>query len=168
MTVRLANPALDAFLDEGFGTLDSDTLEVVAETLENLGPLRLSRPSQSTAIATEVAEESITPRAARVRPLWPWNAVPLSRFCFIRLWSDNADGKATGMHALQYTRYGGPEVLSWAEAPEPHARPGQVRISVRAASVNPVDWKTFSGAIAGGRPMSGVGYLGRDGCRCGG
>ena len=67
------------------------------------------------------------------------------------------------MHALQYTRYGGPEVLSWAEAPEPHAGQGQVRISVRAASVNPVDWKTFTGSMAGGRPMSGVGYLGRDG-----
>jgi NADPH:quinone reductase-like Zn-dependent oxidoreductase len=67
------------------------------------------------------------------------------------------------MHALQYTRYGGPEVLSWAEAPEPHAGPGQVRISVRAASVNPVDWKTFSGRLVGGEPMSGAGYLGRDG-----
>lgn len=67
------------------------------------------------------------------------------------------------MHALQYTQYGGPEVLSWGEAPEPHAGPGQVRISVRAASVNPVDWKTFSAAPAGGQPMTGAGYLGRDG-----
>jgi len=67
------------------------------------------------------------------------------------------------MRALHYKRFGGPEVLSWADAPEPHARPDQVRISVRAASVNPIDWKTLSGAIAGGRPMSGVGYVGRDG-----
>lgn len=67
------------------------------------------------------------------------------------------------MRALQYTSYGGPEVLSWAEADEPHAGPGQVRVSVRAASVNPFDWKTSSGMRAGGEPMSGTGYLGLDG-----
>src|SRR5256885_15813181 len=66
------------------------------------------------------------------------------------------------MRALQFTTYGGPEVLEWADAPEPHAGPGQVRIAVRAASVNPIDWKSLSGAVAGGRPMSGTGYLGYD------
>jgi NADPH:quinone reductase-like Zn-dependent oxidoreductase len=66
------------------------------------------------------------------------------------------------MRAVQFRSYGGPEVLEWAEAPEPHAGPGQVRIAVRAASVNPVDWKRFTGAMSGGQPMSGVGYLGFD------
>jgi NADPH:quinone reductase-like Zn-dependent oxidoreductase len=66
------------------------------------------------------------------------------------------------MRALQFTTYGGPEVLEWAEAPEPHAGPGQVRVAVRAASVNPIDWKAFSGALSGGRPMDGVGHLGYD------
>jgi NADPH:quinone reductase-like Zn-dependent oxidoreductase len=66
------------------------------------------------------------------------------------------------MRALQYTEYGGPEVLTWADAPDPHADRGQIRIAVRAASVNPIDWKTFSGAVAGGRPMVGTGYLGYD------
>jgi NADPH:quinone reductase-like Zn-dependent oxidoreductase len=66
------------------------------------------------------------------------------------------------MRALQFTTYGGPEVLKWADAPEPHAGPGQVRIAVRAASVNPIDWKTFGGALAGGKPMEGTGYLGYD------
>jgi NADPH:quinone reductase-like Zn-dependent oxidoreductase len=64
------------------------------------------------------------------------------------------------VRALQFTRYGGPEVLEWAEAPEPHAGPGQVRITVRAASVNPVDWKAVTGAMSGGEPMAGTGYLG--------
>ena len=59
------------------------------------------------------------------------------------------------MRALRFTTYGGPEVLEWAEAPDPHAGPGQVRIAVRAASVNPLDWKVLSGALAGGRPMDG-------------
>jgi NADPH:quinone reductase-like Zn-dependent oxidoreductase len=35
------------------------------------------------------------------------------------------------MRALQFSTYGGPEVLQWAEAPEPHAGPGQIRITVR-------------------------------------
>jgi NADPH:quinone reductase-like Zn-dependent oxidoreductase len=66
------------------------------------------------------------------------------------------------MRALQYTRYGDPEVLEWAEATEPHAGPGQIRIAVRAASVNPIDWKTIGGLTAGGKPMEGVGHLGFD------
>ena len=49
------------------------------------------------------------------------------------------------MRALQFSEYGGPEVLHWAEAPEPHAGPGQVRIAVRAAGVNPSDWKRRDG-----------------------
>jgi NADPH:quinone reductase-like Zn-dependent oxidoreductase len=66
------------------------------------------------------------------------------------------------MRALQFRTYGGPEVLEWAEAPDPHAGPGQIRIAVRAASVNPIDWKTSSGALSGGKPMEGTGYLGYD------
>src|SRR5206468_7055245 len=61
-----------------------------------------------------------------------------------------------------FTSYGGPEVLEWAEAPDPHPGPGQIRIAVRAASVNPIDWKAFSGAMSGGEPMAGTGYLGSD------
>ena len=66
------------------------------------------------------------------------------------------------MRALQYTTYGGPEVLEWKDAPEPHAGPGQVRIAVRAASVNPLDWKLFAGMLSGGKPLDGTGYLGFD------
>jgi NADPH:quinone reductase-like Zn-dependent oxidoreductase len=50
----------------------------------------------------------------------------------------------------------------WAEVPEPHAGPGQIRITVRAASVNPIDWKVLTGMLSGGKPMQGTGYLGRD------
>ena len=66
------------------------------------------------------------------------------------------------MRALQFRAYGGPEVLQWAEAPDPHPGPGQIRIVVRAASVNPIDWKTISGVLSGGKPMAGTGYLGSD------
>jgi NADPH:quinone reductase-like Zn-dependent oxidoreductase len=66
------------------------------------------------------------------------------------------------MRALQFKAYGGPEVLEWAEAPAPHPGPSQLRIAVRAASVNPIDWKAISGVMAGGKPMQGIGYLGYD------
>jgi NADPH:quinone reductase-like Zn-dependent oxidoreductase len=66
------------------------------------------------------------------------------------------------MRALQYKAYGGPEVLEWAEAPDPHAVPGQLRIAVQAASVNPIDWKALTGMLSGGEPLAGTGYLGRD------
>jgi NADPH:quinone reductase-like Zn-dependent oxidoreductase len=66
------------------------------------------------------------------------------------------------MRALQFRQYGGPEVLEWADAPDPHAGPGQIRIAVRAASVNPIDWKAYTGALSGGQPMAGTGYLGYD------
>jgi NADPH:quinone reductase-like Zn-dependent oxidoreductase len=66
------------------------------------------------------------------------------------------------MRALRFTTYGDPEVLEWAEAPDPHAGPGEIRIAVRAASVNPIDWKTVSGMMSGGQPLAGPGYLGYD------
>jgi NADPH2:quinone reductase len=44
-------------------------------------------------------------------------------------------------------RYGGPEVLSVTEEPVPDPGPGEARIEVRAAGVNPVDVKSYSGAF---------------------
>lgn len=66
------------------------------------------------------------------------------------------------MQALQFSSYGGPEQLRWGRAPEPHPGKGQIRIAVRAASVNPIDWKKLSGATSGGEPLQGTGYLGHD------
>ena len=66
------------------------------------------------------------------------------------------------MRALQFDEYGGPEVLRWAEAPEPHPGPGHVRVAVKAASVNPIDWKNLRGATSGGKPLTGTAYLGHD------
>jgi len=66
------------------------------------------------------------------------------------------------MHALQFTTYGGPEVLTWEQAPDRQAGPGQVRIAVRAASVNPIDWKVLAGMMSGDQPLAGTGFLGFD------
>ena len=50
--------------------------------------------------------------------------------------------------AVQYARYGGPEVLEIVEREDPEPGPAQVRLAVRAASVNPIDWKLRSGGMA--------------------
>lgn len=63
------------------------------------------------------------------------------------------------MQAAQFTRYGGPEVLEIGEAPEPHPGPGQVRVVVHAASINPLDWKIRSGAMAQGKEAPDSGQI---------
>ncbi|MFF4119043.1 NADP-dependent oxidoreductase [Streptomyces sp. NPDC001714] len=43
------------------------------------------------------------------------------------------------MKAIGLTEFGGPEVLRVLDLPVPHAGPGEIRIRVHAATVNPVD-----------------------------
>ncbi|MFH9750268.1 MULTISPECIES: NADP-dependent oxidoreductase [Streptomyces] len=43
--------------------------------------------------------------------------------------------------------YGGPEVLTVIDVAVPEPKPSQVRITVRAAGVNPFDYKSYSGAF---------------------
>ncbi|MGV9361744.1 NADP-dependent oxidoreductase [Amycolatopsis sp. NPDC003731] len=52
------------------------------------------------------------------------------------------------MRAMVIRRFGGPEVLEFAEVPVPEPGPGQVRIRVAAAAVNPVDLATRSGVLS--------------------
>lgn len=52
------------------------------------------------------------------------------------------------MRVVGETTFGGPEVLQVFEIPEVHAGPGEVRIAVRAATVNPTDTLHRSGARA--------------------
>lgn len=47
--------------------------------------------------------------------------------------------------AVGYSEYGGPEVLEVIDVPEPHAGPGEVRVAVRAAGLNPFDFKVRRG-----------------------
>lgn len=48
---------------------------------------------------------------------------------------------------MAYDRFGADEVLSLRELPDPKVGPGEVRIRVRRAGVNPVDWKAMSGGL---------------------
>lgn len=52
------------------------------------------------------------------------------------------------MRAVGVLQFGGPEMLRMMEAGTPRAGPGQVRIRVRAATVNPADVAIRSGQIA--------------------
>ncbi|MEV5734239.1 NADP-dependent oxidoreductase [Streptomyces sp. NPDC014940] len=51
------------------------------------------------------------------------------------------------MKAISYSRYGGPEVLEYGEADDPKVGPDSVLVAVRAAAVNPVDWKCREGYL---------------------
>lgn len=66
------------------------------------------------------------------------------------------------MRAVQFQEYGGPEVLGVGQAPEVHPGPGQVRVQVRASSVNPLDWKLRAGYMAQGKPLTSPGIVGFD------
>ncbi|MFJ2379212.1 NADP-dependent oxidoreductase [Streptomyces sp. NPDC087769] len=64
------------------------------------------------------------------------------------------------MKRVSFAEFGGPDVLRLEGAEEPHAGPGQIRIAVRAAGVNPVDWRIREGQFQKVRPIelpSGVG-----------
>jgi hypothetical protein len=47
--------------------------------------------------------------------------------------------------AYVFTRYGGPETEALVEVDRPVPGPGQILVAVRAAGVNPVDWKQRTG-----------------------
>ena len=59
------------------------------------------------------------------------------------------------MRAIGVRTFGGPEKLEVLDLPEPHAGPGQVRIRVHAATVNPTDTGMVSGRY--GERMKGDG-----------
>ena len=52
------------------------------------------------------------------------------------------------MRAIGVTEFGGPENLQVLDVPEPHAGPGEVRIRVHAAAVNPTDSGLRAGRYA--------------------
>ncbi|MEU1877886.1 NADP-dependent oxidoreductase [Streptosporangium sp. NPDC020072] len=64
------------------------------------------------------------------------------------------------MRKVSFAVFGGPDVLRLVDAEEPHAGPGKIRVAVRAAGVNPVDWRIREGQFQKARPIelpAGVG-----------
>lgn len=65
------------------------------------------------------------------------------------------------MKAWTFARYGGPEVLEWADRPDPVPGKGEIVVRVVAAALNPLDWKLRAGqykVMTIGRLPRGVGY----------
>lgn len=67
------------------------------------------------------------------------------------------------MKAVQYARYGGPEVLAYTDIPDPVPADDEVLIAVHAASVAPGDWKVRSGMLQHLFPVELPTVPGRDG-----
>src|SRR5215470_3844905 len=55
--------------------------------------------------------------------------------------------KKAMMKAVQIHSFGGPEVLRFEDIPRPEPAAGQLLVKVRAAGVNPVDWKIREGHL---------------------
>ncbi|KIF66015.1 NADPH:quinone reductase [Streptomyces sp. AcH 505] len=64
--------------------------------------------------------------------------------------------------AVQFSEYGTPDVLRVVDVPPLTAGPGQVRLAVRAAGVNPIDWKILHGFMRQVMPVDLPGGLGSD------
>ena len=56
------------------------------------------------------------------------------------------------MHAMIINETGGPDVLQYGEIETPEPGPGELRIRVACAGVNPADWKNRQGMLAMYRP----------------
>src|SRR5215469_14310570 len=65
--------------------------------------------------------------------------------------------------AVAYDAYGGPDVLKLRSVPAPRPEHGEVLVEVRAASMNPVDWKVRSGMLQKFFPVTFPTITGRDG-----
>jgi NADPH:quinone reductase-like Zn-dependent oxidoreductase len=66
------------------------------------------------------------------------------------------------MKAVVLHEYGPPSKLKYEDFPDPKPGPGEVLVAVRAASLNPIDWKMRSGAAKDHFPITFPAILGRD------
>jgi NADPH:quinone reductase-like Zn-dependent oxidoreductase len=66
------------------------------------------------------------------------------------------------MRAYGFTAHGGPGNEAFLDVPIPDPGPGELLVRVRAAGVNPADWKLRSGASAAVLPVGLPAVLGRE------
>lgn len=63
---------------------------------------------------------------------------------------------------VQFSQFGPPSVLEIVETDPPEPGPGKVRVAVRAAGINPADFKVRRGESMGSKPTALPGRLGRE------
>src|SRR5271154_2247054 len=66
------------------------------------------------------------------------------------------------MRAAVLVGYGGVDQLELRDVPEPKTGPGQVKVRVVGAGINPIDWKLREGAKRPGMNLELPAILGRD------
>lgn len=66
------------------------------------------------------------------------------------------------MKAVVLHEYGSPSKLKYEDFPDPKPGPGEVLVTVRAISINPIDWKMRSGDAREHFPVTFPAVLGRD------
>lgn len=59
------------------------------------------------------------------------------------------------MKAVTFSAYGEPDVLQLSNVDEPHVKSNNIRVSIRAAGVNPADWK-FRRGLFGSAPFPSI------------
>jgi NADPH:quinone reductase-like Zn-dependent oxidoreductase len=64
--------------------------------------------------------------------------------------------------AVRFSEYGDVDVLRVEEVEAPRAGEGEVLLRVRAAGINPIDWKVLHGRVSGGEPLAEPRGLGVD------
>lgn len=111
-------------------------------------------PERFKRLAERTMAETAAGRLATVIGL----AVPLERAAeaHAALASRELVGKAVLLvtaEAVRYREYGDADVLALDEVPLPEPGPGQVRVAVRSAGVNPIDWKIRMGFMP--KPFDG-------------
>ncbi|MEV4106413.1 zinc-binding dehydrogenase [Nonomuraea sp. NPDC049695] len=138
-----------------YGAPSGSTAQIKPGTARVVGMEQVQfAPDEFGRLARRVMEDD---RIATVVGL----AVPLERASEAHAALDRRElvGKALLLVTAQAARYranGGPEVLTLDEVPLPQPGPGQVRVAVRAAGVNPIDWKLRRGAPVDGPQGTGL------------
>jgi NADPH:quinone reductase-like Zn-dependent oxidoreductase len=66
--------------------------------------------------------------------------------------TEHRQDRRQSMRALQFDRFGSPDVLVLRDVTAPEPGTGQIRIAVRACGLNPADWAIVAGLFAGQLP----------------
>jgi len=129
-----------------------------------LGEIQRFRHSQEISEVPKFHRGSLCQKGMAAQASWYWAESSMWR----NLGSDdqqdhiNVITEKTIMKAIRIHQYGGPEVLAQVEMQRPAPGANEVLIKVKAAAVNPVDWKIRAGNLKDFLPLTLPATLGSD------